>query len=115
MNAHEQVKKPNNFAMPREIKQDRNPNKIIESAKLLILPENCIVDPFKQNDIQLSRDNPNMPSYPYVHQHVLRLLDYFSTCGQDEAHILGTKWCCGHGFALKNRAQTTYIKQRVHY
>lgn len=47
MNAHEQVKKSNNFAMTREIKQDRNPYQIIESAKLLILAENCIVDPFK--------------------------------------------------------------------
>lgn len=74
MNAHEQVKKPNSFAMPREIKQDRNPNQIIESAKFLILPENCIIDPFKQNDIQLSRNNPILPSYPYVHQHVLRLV-----------------------------------------
>lgn len=73
MNAHEQVKKTNNFAMPRKIKQGRNTNQIIASAKLLILPENCIVDPFKQNDLQLSRDNPVLPSCPYIHQHVLRL------------------------------------------
>lgn len=37
MNAHEQEKKPDNFAMPREIKQDKNPNQITESASLILL------------------------------------------------------------------------------
>lgn len=51
-------KNPTTLQCQGKKKQDRNPNQTIESAKLLIVPENCIVDPFKQNDIQLSRDNP---------------------------------------------------------